>query len=217
MKPFSYDNWIMTFLSKIFDVFFLNILTLIFSIPLITIGAATTAAHYTALKIHREEGHVWSCFWKSFKENFKQSTAIWLMIVVYAIIAIVACLVYGNVDGKIAKVGQTVIMATLIFLALLYAWVMPLQSKFINTIRTTFKNSLYMAIKYFFRTLLMAVLNVLPLGLLFLVIFVLRFRGSVLWLAFGISVPIYWCTLLYDKIFEQLEEMVLENEQLETE
>ncbi len=216
MKLFGYDSPIMSFLTKMVDLLCLNVLTLIFSIPLFTIGAAITAAHYTSLKIHREEGHVWSSFWKSFKENFKQSTVIWLILVVYCILAIVAYLVYGNVDGKIASVGQGVIMATLIFLSFLYVWLMPLQSKFINTIRATFKNAFYMAFKYFFRTLLMVIFNALPIGLLFLIIFVLRLRGFSIWLVFGISVPIYWCALLYDKIFEKLEDMILENEKIES-
>ena len=90
MKFFSYDSPIMSFLSKVADLLFLNILTLIFSIPLITIGAATTAAHYTALKIHREEGHVWSSFWKSFKENLGQSTGIWLIFVVYWLVSVMS-------------------------------------------------------------------------------------------------------------------------------
>ena len=54
MKGFSYDGPIMSFLSRVADILILNVLTLVFSIPLITIGAATTAAHYTALKMRRE-------------------------------------------------------------------------------------------------------------------------------------------------------------------
>lgn len=215
MKFLGYDSPIMSFLSKMADLLFLNILTLIFSIPIITIGAATTAAQYTALKIHREEGHVMSCFWKSFKMNLKQSTVIWFIFAAYSVITITAYLVYGNMGGKIASAAQGVMMATLIFAAFLYAWVIPLQSRFVNTIRVTFKNAFYMAFRYFFRTLLMVILNALPVGLFLLIFLVLGLRGFPIWLLFGISVPIYWCALLYDKIFEKLEDMILENEQEE--
>lgn len=215
MKFLGYDSPIMSFLSKMADLLFLNVLTLIFSIPIITIGAATTAAHYTALKIHREEGHVWSCFWKSFKMNLKQSTGIWLIFVVYSVVSVVAYLVYGNMGSKVASAGQGFLMATLIFAAFVYAWVMPLQSRFVNTIRTTFKNAFYMAFRYFFRTLLMTILNALPVGLFLFIFLVLGLRGFPVWMLYGISVPIYWCALLYDKIFEQLEEIILENEQEE--
>ena len=217
MKFFNYDSPIMSFLSRVADLFILNILTLIFSIPLIAIGAATTAAHYTALKMHREEGHVLSCFWKSFKMNFKQSTGIWFIFIAYSVISVVAYLFYGNMNNKISSAFQGVLMATLIFAAFLYAWVLPLQSRFVNTIGTTLKNAFYMAFRYFFRTLLMVVLNLLPVGTILCIIFLVGLRGFPIWLLFGISVPIYWCAMLYDKIFEKLEEMIVDDSETETE
>ena len=217
MKGFSYDGPIMSFLSKVADLLFLNVLTLIFSIPLITIGAATTAAHYTALKIRREEGHVWSCFWKSFKENLKQSTGIWLIFVIYCLVSFMAYNIAIQIGGTIAVMVQGVIMATLILTVFLYVWVMPLQARFINPIIGTFKNAFYMAFKYFFRTLLMALLNLLPVGMLVVIIFFMGMRGMGIWLVFGIAAPIYWCAMMYDKVFEKLEEMILEKNQTEEE
>lgn len=215
MKFLGYDSPIMSFLSKVADLFILNALTLIFSIPLVTIGAATTAAHFAALKIHRDEGHVFRNFWKSFKQNLKQSTGIWLIFVAYCFLAITSFNIASQMGGKMAAIIQGVVMATLILTAFLYSWVMPLQSKFFNTIRATFKNAFYMSFKYILRTVLMGVLNAIPVGTLFLIFFVLQLRGFSIWLLFGVSVPIYWCALLYDKVFEQLEEMVLENQQNE--
>lgn len=217
MKAFSYDSPIMSFLSKVADLLFLNILTLIFSIPLITIGAATTAAHYTALKIHREEGHVWRCFWKSFKENLRQSTGIWLIFAAYGFVSVMSYNIAIHMNGTMAVIVQGVIMATIILTAFLYVWVMPLQARFINPIKGTFKNAFYMSFKYFFRTLLMAILNLLPMGMLVVIIFFIGMRGLGIWLLFGIAAPIYWCAMTYDKVFEKLEEMILANEQIEEE
>lgn len=217
MRFFDYDSPLMSFLTKVSDLFFLNILTIVFSIPLITIGAATTAAHYTALKIRREEGHVWSCFWKSFKENLKQSTGIWLIFVVFSIMSLFSYIIVANMSSTIAPIIQGVIMTTLILMVILYAWVMPLQARFINSIMATFKNAFYMAFKYFFRTLLMLILNLLPVGTLVAVILFTGMRGLGIWLLFGIAAPIYWCAMTYDKVFEKLEEMILENQQIEEE
>ena len=217
MKFLNYDSPIMSFLSKVADLFILNALTLIFSIPLVTIGAATTAAHFAALKLRREEGHVIRNFWKSFKENLKQSTGIWLVFVAYCFIAITSFRLASQMGGKMATITRGVVLATLILTVFLYVWVMPLQSKFYNPIRATFKNAFYMSFKYILRTLLMVILNAIPVGTLFLNFFVLQLRGLSIWLLFGVSVPIYWCALLYDKVFEQLEEMILEKEQIETE
>ena len=217
MRFFDYDSPLMSFLTKVSDLFFLNILTIVFSIPLITIGAATTAAHYTALKIRREEGHVWSCFWKSFKENLKQSTGIWLIFVVFSIMSLFSYIIAANMSSTIAPIIQGVIMTTLILMVILYAWVMPLQARFINSIMATFKNAFCMAFKYFFRTLLMLILNLLPVGTLVVIIFFIGMRGLGIWLLFGIAVPIYWCAMTYDKVFEKLEEMILEKQQIEEE
>lgn len=40
----------------------LNLLTIVCCLPVVTMGASITAAHYTALKIRRNEGHVISNF-----------------------------------------------------------------------------------------------------------------------------------------------------------
>lgn len=215
MKGFSYDGPIMSFLSRVADILVLNVLTLIFSIPLITIGAATTAAHYTALKIRREEGHVLSNFWKSFKMNLKQSTGMWLIFVLYGFISILSYNIAIQMEGSIATIVQGIIMATLILSAFLYVWVMPLQARFINPIKGTFKNAFYMAFRYFFRTLLMVILNAVPLGSLALIFFVIGMRGLGIWLIFGIGAPIYWCAMTFDKVFEKLEDMILEKQQEE--
>ena len=215
MKGFSYDGPIMSFLSRVADILILNVLTLIFSIPLITIGAATTAAHYTALKMRREEGHVLSCFWKSFKMNLKQSTGIWLIFAVYGLMSVLSYNIAVQMSGTMGTLVQGVIMATLILAAFLYVWVMPLQARFINSIKGTFKNAFYMAFKHFFCTFLMVLLNAIPVGSLALIFLVIGLRGLGIWLIFGIAAPIYWCAMTYDKVFEKLEEMILEQQQIE--
>ena len=51
-----------------------------------TIGASTTALFYVCLKLRaREEGKLWQMYMKSFKENFKQATFIWLLYVFIAL------------------------------------------------------------------------------------------------------------------------------------
>ena len=217
MKVFDFDGPIISFLSRITELIMLNIVTFIFCIPLITIGAATTAAHYTALKMRREEGHVLRNFWNSFRMNFKQSTGIWLLLVVYYVVSIVAYNIANKESDSMAFMLQGFIMAILLIAMFLYVWVLPLQAKFVNSIIGTLKNSFYMAFKYFFRTLFMMFLNALPVGTLLLIMFLTGMRGFSLWLMFGSAVPIYLCAMMYDKIFEKMEELILGNIQIETE
>ena len=77
---FNYDNPVWRFIGKLGDLIILNVLWLITSIPIVTIGASTTALYYVTLKLVRDEdGYTIRSFFKSFKENFKQSTIIWLI------------------------------------------------------------------------------------------------------------------------------------------
>jgi len=85
----SIDSPIMRFLGKIADLMIVNVLTIICSIPIFTIGPALTAAHYVCLKIVRkEEGYVIKNYFKAFKENFKQATVIWLILLAIIIIGL---------------------------------------------------------------------------------------------------------------------------------
>ena len=73
MKFFNLDSPLMKFLSRMTDILWLNILTVVCSIPIITAGASFTALHYVCLKMVRdEEGYITKTFFRSFKENLKQ-------------------------------------------------------------------------------------------------------------------------------------------------
>lgn len=72
MKFFSVDSPLYRFLSKLLDVIRLNFLWILFSIPLVTIGASTVAALSVALKMaDDEEGYIGRSFLKAFRENWK--------------------------------------------------------------------------------------------------------------------------------------------------
>lgn len=84
---FNSDSGFSKFMNRIADLFILNILWIFCSIPIITIGATTTALYSVNLKfIDNEEGNLIKTFFKSFKENFKKSTIIWLIILAVSII-----------------------------------------------------------------------------------------------------------------------------------
>ena len=82
---FSIEGPLWRALNLIADVIILHFLWLVCSLPLVTIGASTTALFYAMMKrIRTNEGHVTSNFWKSFKENFRQATVLWLIVAAVA-------------------------------------------------------------------------------------------------------------------------------------
>lgn len=79
MKLFRFDGPIMEAISFAVDLFVLDVLCLLLSIPIVTAGAAFTAKYYVTMKMVRKESPgVFKPYFKAFKENFKQSTLIWL-------------------------------------------------------------------------------------------------------------------------------------------
>lgn len=203
----NYDGPLMTGLGKLADLVILNLLTLLFCLPIVTIGASVTACHYVALKIRRGEGYVLKNFWKSFKENLGQSTVIWLVLVINVALCLYVTLFF-NASGTVGAIVKGVLLVALIFWAFIGCWVFPMQSKFINNIGTTIKNSFLLAFKYLFRTFLMVIINLLP-AILFLVA---SFQWYSLLLLFGFSVPAYLCAMLYDKKFQEIEDLILDRE-----
>lgn len=80
---FNYDNKFFRTVNKIVDGFYASVLWLLFSLPVVTFGASATAFYYTAHKSLRgNRGYVWRSFWSAFKSNFKQTTKIWLILLV---------------------------------------------------------------------------------------------------------------------------------------
>ncbi len=81
MKLFSYESRFSQLLLKLCYACCLNLLWFVCSIPVFTIGAATTALYYASLKVVRDEdSHVGALFFRSFRENFRQATVIWLIL-----------------------------------------------------------------------------------------------------------------------------------------
>ena len=79
-KFFNSDNMVMRTLSKIFDIGWLTLIYLVFCIPIVTVGAATTSLYYVSAKVLRHNrSYVWREFWHSFKTNFLQSTIAWVV------------------------------------------------------------------------------------------------------------------------------------------
>lgn len=77
---FQVDGPIWRFLSMLGDMIILHVLWLLCCIPIITIGPATAAAHYVAMKLVRDEGRsVIGMFVHSFRKNFRQGIILGVM------------------------------------------------------------------------------------------------------------------------------------------
>ena len=139
---FSLDNPVMRFLSRVADIMLLNLLFLVCSLPVVTIGASLTALYYCLFKIKaEEEGYLTKKFFHSFKDNLKQATVMWLILLVPAVFLFLEFLMYREVDGTMGNVVRSIVLIGYIFWYLIATYAFALQSKFYNSIGNTFRNA----------------------------------------------------------------------------
>ena len=162
MRFFSYESKFSQLLLKLCYSCYLNVLWFVCSIPIVTIGASTTALYYVSLKIVREEEEsLTQQFFHAFKENFKQSTILWLILLLAGLFlggdAFIVTRLRQSAAGN-AGVFWTLILAVLIACAVIYTivliYVFPLVASVSNTTTAMLKNAFIIGTHYLFATIL---------------------------------------------------------------
>lgn len=152
---------VMQFITKIAYSAYLNILWFICCIPIFTIGASTTALFYVTLKMAKnEEGNITKAFFRSFRDNFRQGTKIWLILLIVGIVL--------GFDGytlyhmRFFNAFWTILTAIFIVAVAAYAiilmYIFPLLARFHNTTIAIFKNSIMIGMRFLLCTAIMAVI-----------------------------------------------------------
>lgn len=158
---FNPESPIMSFITKIAYSAYLNILWFICCIPIFTIGASTTALYYVTLKIAKnEEGNITSAFFHSFKENFKQGTKIWLILLVVGIVLATDGYVFYHMrfENWFWTIGTAFFLIAAVAYAIILMYIFPLLSRFQNTTKAMFLNSIMLGMRFLYCTALMAVI-----------------------------------------------------------
>lgn len=196
---FSPDNPVIRFFIWLGHVWWLNILWLICSIPVVTIGASTTALIYSCMKLRKDEGYPTTNFFKSFKENLRQSTAIWLIYLVVGALLALGLVFYNNSSMPGAKLLWAVDIAFSIIYSISLMYVFAIQSKFVNKVKDTIKFSFFMGFANLKYTILMALIIA---GVVVANVFTI-FAVNFITINIGMAIVIYIISYHYQKIFEK--------------
>jgi len=145
---FSIEGKLFGALSRVADLVILNLLFLVCCIPVVTIGAAITAMYYVAGKmVENKEGYIFKGFFKAFKENFKQSTAIWLILLIPFLVASADLYIVNVMPGGLGKTflkGFMLLALLFVFFVMIYA--LTLQCTFENSVKNTLKNAVLISL-----------------------------------------------------------------------
>lgn len=164
MNIFSSDGWFARIFGTIGDIIVVNILFIICSIPIFTMGASMSAMYYTLLKKQRtgETGGIIKLFFKGFKDNFKKSTIAWLLFLLIAFVFSLDFNLFGKGGPQENKLMYYTSVIFFILICFIAIYLFPVISAFENSLKNLIIQSIYMAAKNFIFTILIMILYTLP-------------------------------------------------------
>ena len=195
---FSYDGGLMQTLSKLFDCICLAILWIICCVPIFTVGASTTALYYAYNKaIRQKRSYAFKEFFHGFKISFKQSTVVWLIVLLLYVVTIFDIMILRGVSGFVG-------FAMIVLVTMWVTYVFPYMARFENHTKAVLKNSAIIMIANLPWSILLLVLFVISAGL-FLLIPMFGMFAPALYVAFA--------NLILERIFRKyMSEEDLESE-----
>lgn len=156
---FNVDNVFFRFMGKLFDVVALSLVYVLVCIPLVTIGAATSALYYaTAKSIRRDRSYPIREFFKAFKRDFKQGFIVELILVVVGIILYVDIrFAIDYIQNGLTNMRYLYLIIGIV-MSFIAVYIFPLISRFSLKISGLFRLSFYLALRHLLTTIVSIIL-----------------------------------------------------------
>lgn len=206
MKLFNPDSRIMIFLSRVADLVILNILWLVCCVPVVTIGASTTAMYHVIRHWQKDSvSSIMRDFFQSFKEDFKQATPVYLILLIPTAAVVMNAMLIFNPENSAAVPSYLLVIWFISALILLFisSFVYPVMAFFADSILKTLRNAMVLALANLPRTILISILNLLPVILLF-VNLSFFLQSSIFWLLIGGALVAYLNMSILKPVFKKL-------------
>ena len=201
---FAPDSALMRFLTRIADLMILNVLFIVTSLPVVTLGASLTALNFVALRIATDTDRtIVADYFQSFRRDFRQATVIGLLLA--ALVAVLAAWYFVISTLVTAPVAQFVLLALWYVIAFWFAmvalYVFPYLARFEGTTREVLRNARLFSFRHPLAPFAVIVLS----GLAAVVtVFSPQAVGyGLLWLLIGFAALAYLGALLFARVFER--------------
>ncbi len=167
MSFFSPEGAFYQFISRLWDMVKLNLMWILFSIPIVTIGPATIAAFSVTMKmVDDTEGYIARQFVKEFRKNLKNGIPLGLLFLLGIEVINIDFQLFSKMpDNPMAPLVFGIIMIFVMLMGFVYAF--PLSARYENTLVRTIQNSVAIATRYFVRTLFLFFILAIEVVLIF--------------------------------------------------
>ena len=144
-------------LSALIDMIWAGFLWLLCSLPVLTIGASSTALYYVTVKrVRHERGSLTKSFFRCFRDNFRQATLLWLLLVLDVLIGLADIRILGSMGLQQSNPLYYVSRLLLLPAFLLFPWLFAFLSRFDNSLVAILKYASFLAMRHLGATLLLA-------------------------------------------------------------
>lgn len=139
MSLFDYDGVFMRVCNFITNAFLITVLWIMTSLPILTIGASTTAAYEVSFDfIRKNDVNVVSQYFKSFVKNLKQTIPAGI-IMLFLLANILFFIISPNIHQQIGVFLSIVYLVLMMEFILIGIYIFPLLSKFNKDFMTVLK------------------------------------------------------------------------------
>lgn len=211
-KFFQADNPFNVIMTKIFDLFLLNVIWVICCIPVVTIGAATQGLYTVTLKMAKDrESGIFTQFLQGFLSGIWKNVAITVIVEAVAGVLIFDLHLLSGKTGGMQGIMYGGCIALMILIGAVLSYVFPLGARFENTLKNTVNNAARIAATHLPQTVLILVVNVMPVVWLLLSpeTFSLVFW---FWMVFGVAFFALINSFILNRIFDKFVDAETEPE-----
>ena len=203
-RAWNPESPVMKALTRVFDLMLVNVLFILTSLPVVTIGASLTAMHYVLLHIARnEEGYIVRSYFRAFRMNFRQSTIVWICMLLVGGVLVMDYRILDRLPEHSRQVASILLIIVAIVYICTLIYLYPFLARFENTIFELFKNTLVVSLVFFIRTVAMIIILA---GFAFFY-YNLPLRATPILLLFGFSFPGIIVAYIYTPILKRMEQM----------
>lgn len=200
---FHPDSPVIRFLTTLCNLILLNLLWLLTSLPIITMGAANTALNAVLFQyLDQYSDVVFKPYFKAFASNFKQSTQVWIpTLLIGGILFLDAWYLTGHA-GEVSRLLWIPFGLVLLVLMAAITYSFALIARFENTLKGTLCNSVLLFLLNLIPSLCIILVQAIPV-LCFFIFPSIFLRGGILWLLLGVSLFAYINTATMLRIFKK--------------
>ncbi|WP_204122902.1 DUF624 domain-containing protein [Lacticaseibacillus mingshuiensis] len=177
----------------------LNLLVLLGSLPLVTVGASLTAMYTVLFKLRSHElGGLWTTFWQAYRQEWKKTIGLWLLLAA-SLAALFLAIWWIAVQVKASILVMVPLLLVLAMILLMSGYLFPLSARYEAGIGQTLKNAFTLSLQNVIESIVIFMLTVI------ITIYVPIFQWKLLflWVFFGFSLTGYLQCAMLERVFAQ--------------